>query len=157
MAFFHVLLTVQGAPNEARCVLMDLSERELAKQFLQPYRRGTTMLAGTEVIDTMDIHSTTIIKTERTNEQERKDIQDASQRHLDEMNRQGVLVFMGPPQGYEPEDIVEAGFDVTKTYITAPPGHGKTSLLSAVVNHPWISAIATGLVVAGVAKALGWG
>lgn len=156
MAFFHVLLTFQGAPNEARCVFMDLSERELTKQFVQPYRRGTTMLAGTEVIDTMDIHSTTIIKTERTNELERKDIQEASQRHLDEVNRQGGLVFMGPPHGYDPEDIVEAGLDVTKTYITAPPGHGKTSLLSAVINHPWISTIASGLVVAGIAKALGW-
>lgn len=157
MAFFHVLLTFQGAPNEARCVLMDLSERELKKQFMKPYRRGTTMLAGTEIIDTMDIHSATIIKTERTNEQERKDIQEASQRHLDETNRQSSLVFMGPPHGYDLEDIVEAGFDVTKTYITTPPGHGKTSLLSAVINHPWISAIATGLVVAGVAKVLGWG
>lgn len=157
MAFFHVLLTFQGAPIETRCVLMDLSEGELKKQFLQPYRRGTTMLAGTEVIDTMDIHSTTIIQTERTNEQERKDIQEASQRRLDKRNRQGGLVFMGLPHGHNLEDIVDAGFDVTKTYITTPPGQGTTSLLSAVANHPWISAIATGLIVASVAKTLGWG
>lgn len=155
MAFFHVLLTMQDAPNQTRCVLFDLSERELAKQFLGPYGRGTMMLAGSEVIDTMSIRSTTIIRTDRTNEAERKDIQEASRRHLDEMNRQGGVVFLGPPRGYELEDIVEAGLDVTKTYINAPPG-GKVSLVSAVVNHPWISAIVTGLIVAGIAKMVGW-
>ena len=156
MAFFHVLLTFFDAPQEARCVLMDLSEHDLKKQFLQPYSRGTTMLAGSEVVDTMNIHSTTIIKTDRTNEEEREDIQESSRKHLDEMNRQGGLFFLGSPHGYAPEDIVEAGVDVTKTYINTPPGHGRTSVLSAVLTHPWVSAIATGLVVAGLVKALGW-
>ena len=155
MAYFHLLLSFKNEPNDVRCILTDLSERELKNQFIRPYKRGSTMLAGTEVIDTMDIHSITIIKTDCTNDQERNEIYESSRKHIDDMNRQGGLVFLGPPQGYEPEDIVEAGEDVTKKYITSPPGHDK-GLLSAAFNHPWIIAIVTSVVAAGIVKVFGW-
>jgi hypothetical protein len=157
VSYYHVLLTFRNAPHETRCVFSDLSERALREQFLRPYGRGTTMLAGTEVIDTMDIHKTTIIKTNLTNEEERQEIRKAYDKRQEEQRAQpGTMLFMGPTPGYDLEDIVEAGSEVTGNYITSPPGHQRDNLLSSVINHPWISAIVTGLLVAGLAKALGW-
>jgi hypothetical protein len=105
----------------------------------------------------MNIISTVIRKTDRASEEERKDIQIRSRREIDEFNQESLgvtLISIG--SGYAPEDIVEAGVDVTSSYIASPPGQKKGGLMSAIINHPWASAIVTGVIVAGIVKALGW-
>ncbi len=51
-------------------------------------------------------------------------------------------------RGYEPEDITEAGEDVTSTFINGPPGEGRWPLLTASVKNPWIKAIGTAIIAA---------
>lgn len=157
MAFFHVVVKLKDTPQKDVCLFSDLSEVQLKRQFIRAYNSGSAILANGQVVETMNIVSTVIRKTDRTSEEERKDIQDQSRREVDEFNRDSpsvTLISIG--YGYAEEDIVEAGTDVTAAYIASPPGQKKESFLSIVVNHPWASAVITGVIVAGIVKALGW-
>ena len=139
MAYYHVLLSFHETSENPRCVLADLSEEELRKRFVTPYRRGKDVLCGNEVVDVSRISKVTIVCTADTSTNELKRIQEKSRRETEEFNRtaRGVkLVDLG--RGHNLEDIGEAGVDVTSTYISGPPGYGDTSsVVTAVVNHPW--------------------
>lgn len=108
-------------------------------------------------MENISIVSTVIRKTVRTSEEERKGIQEQSRRAVDEFNRTSASVtLISIGYGYVAEDIVEAGVDVTAAYIASPPGQKKASFLRLVFNHPSAPAIITGVIVAGIVKALGW-
>jgi len=157
MPYFHVLLILQNSSGRVRSVFADLLETDLKKRFLAKYQSGTTLLSGNEVIDTRQINKVTIIRTQRTSAEELKTIQDRSYATVQEVNRsQDSVVLISAGHGYDPEDIVEAGEDVTATYISSPPGEGRWSFMEAVINHSWVSAILTGLIVAGLATYFEW-
>lgn len=157
MPYFHVLVTLQNFSESKRSVLADLSETHLQKRFLAQYRKGKTFLSGNEVIDAKQITTVTIIRTERTSAEELKTIQDNSYAAVQEFNRsQDSAVLISAGRGFDPEDIIEAGEDVTATYISLPPGEGRWSFIAAVISHPWVSTIVTGLIVAGLAAYFGW-
>jgi hypothetical protein len=157
MPYYHVLLRFDDAPERDRCVFSDLSESDLKARFVTPYKRGKNFLSESEVIEVSRIRKTTIICTNDPSESELKGIQEKSRKEIDEINRTSSSVFFvsaGP--GYDPEDVAEAGVDVTATFITGPPGEGdRLALVTAIINHPWISAIGTGLIVAALAWLLG--
>ena len=153
MPYFHVLVTL---PGKGLRLLSDLSEGDLKRQFLWPYRSAKPILSANEVIETKLIEKVTIIRTERPSADELKTIQDRSYVAVQEFNRsQDSAVLISAGRGYDPEDIVEAGTDVTGAYISFPPGEGEWPLISAVVNHPWISTIITGVIVAALAAYFG--
>ena len=158
MAYYHVLLTFQDSPDKVRCMFADLTERDLEARFLVPYRSGKSFLSGNEVVEASRIKKVTILKTNRVSAAELKDIQDKSWKEVQEFNRNSdSMVLISPGRGYDAEDIVEAGNDVTAEFISGPPGHGGGwGVVSAVMNHPWVSAIGTGLAVAALAYWLGW-
>ena len=158
MDHYHVLLTFQDAPEKVRCVFSDLSESELKDQFLKPYRRGRSFLSGNEVIDAVRIKSVSIIRTDRDSTDELKAIQERSWKEIEQFNRDSSsVVLVSAGRGHNAEDIVEAGADVTSTLISGPPGSAdQWTVVSKVINHPWISAIGTGVVVAGIAWWFGW-
>ena len=111
-----------------------------------------------EVVRVSHISKVRIVRTVDTSDLELKGIQEKGKRDLDELNRtsRGV-VFLGPVSGYSLDDIGETGDDVTSTFILGPPGHGdKWTVVAAVLNHPWISGIGTGLILAALVWALGW-
>ncbi len=157
MPYHHVLLRFDGEPEKDRCVFSDLSESDLQARFLTPYKRRKNFLSGSEVIEISRLRKSTIICTNEPIETELRRIQEKSRAEDDEFNRTSsgvVILSMG--RGYAPEDIAEAGVDVTSTFISGPPGYGdRLALVSAVMNHPWISAIGTGLIVAALAWILG--
>ncbi len=158
MSYLHVSVKFRDAPEKVRCIFSDLSEKELEANFLKPYRLGRATLSGAEVIDVNSIVSTQIIETQRVSELELKEIQDISWKEIQEYNRHSdSVVVVSPGHGYNSEDIAEAGSDVTSRYITSPPGHQTSSIVSSALNHQWVVAIIGGLVVAGVAAWLGWG
>lgn len=157
MALHHVLLTLSESPIKPRCVLSDLSEQQLQTQFVTPYRKGKSTLCGNEVIQVASIKSVQIIRTKQTSEVERSAMQDRSFRDIQKINRQSDSVtIISPGYGYEPEDIVEAGEDVTSQYITGPPGYANLGGLREILNNPWVVTIGTGLIVAALAWWLGW-
>ncbi|MBA4079237.1 MAG: hypothetical protein C0508_29685 [Cyanobacteria bacterium PR.023] len=157
MDFYHVVVRLKDAPHKSVCLFSNLSEVELKKQFISAYNSGAAILANDQVVETVSIVSTVIRRTNRTSEEERKDMQEQSRRKVDAFNRSSPSVaFFSIGCGYAEEDIVEAGTDVTAEYIASPPGQKKASFLSVALNHPWASAIITGVIVAGIVKVLGW-
>lgn len=158
MVYYHVLLSFQESPNKVRCIFSDLTEKELRTRFLVPYRSGKSFLSGNEVIEASRIKKVTVLKTNRASAVELKEIQDKSWKEVQEFNRSSdSVVLVSPGRGYDAEDIIEAGEDVTTLFISGPPGHGGGwTVVSAVMNHPWVSAIGTGLVVAALAYWFGW-
>ena len=141
-----------------RGVYLSLSEKELNKLFLKPYQQGKNFLSDNEVLIVLEIKKVTIIKTERKSEVELKEIQEKSWREVEEFNRTSdSFTLIRPGRGYDSADIVEAGQDVTGKYILGPPGQGSSlSIISGIINHPWISAIGTGLIVAALVGLFGW-
>ena len=110
------------------------------------------------MIDSSRIRHTTIILTFDPSKVELPKIQERSRAEIDEFNRSSrSLVLIDIGRGYAPEDITEAGEDVTSSFITGPPGHGdKLAVLAAIRNNPTISAIVGGLILAGLVFFLGW-
>jgi hypothetical protein len=66
--FHHVIVTL-GETD--KCLFSDLSEKDLRKRFVRPYRRGRKILSGNEVIDVRAISKLHVIRTVRTSEEER--------------------------------------------------------------------------------------
>lgn len=157
MPYYHVLLTLQSAPDHRRAVFLDLSEQELKEKFVAPYRKGKSFLAGNEIIDSGQIKTVTICSTNRLSAEELKTIQTKSWAEVDEFNRsQNSVTLISVGRGYDAEDLFEAGETVTSDHISGPPGEGLWKLAATVMNHPWVSAITTGLVVAALAAFFGW-
>lgn len=128
---------------------------ELRKQFMGPYRRGATILCGREVVDLAQVKTVTIIRTQRSRDEELEDLQEKSRRRVDDFNRGSQsVVLISPGHGYDADDIVEAGEDVTADYISGPPG-GPT-LFGSMVNHPWTLTVLGGLIVPALVWWLGW-
>ena len=156
MPYYHVLVELRDTPRKVRCVFSDLTAKELEAKFLKPYRRGRNTLSGASVIDVMAITSTRIIETSRPSGVELQEIQQKSHREIDEFNNNSnSLILISPGRGYEPEDIGEAGVEVTTRFINSPPGVARYNLASKILNHPWVIAIAGGILVAGIAAWLG--
>lgn len=156
MIYFHVLVKLEGSPDKIRRLLSDLSHKELEESFLKPYRRGQRMLVGGAVIDTMAITFTRIVETTRLSEVELLEIQKKSLREIDEINRRSDSVtWLSIGRGHDPEDIQEAGPDVTARFINAPPGQDQASLLSGIYNHPLFLPTVSGLIVLGIAALFG--
>jgi hypothetical protein len=157
MAFHHVLITFIDSPNKPRCVLSDLSEQQLQTQFVTPYGKGKDILCGTEVIRVGSIKSVQIVCTSKKSEVERSAIQEKSFKEIQEFNRQSDSVtLISPGYGYEPEDIAEAGVDVTSQYIIGPPGHAASGGFVELLNNQWVVAVGTGLIVAVLVWWFGW-
>jgi len=155
MTFFHVLVKFKPAPDTVRCIFSDLSRKDLESRFLKPYRAGRSTLSGSEVIHTSDIAWTQIMETARDSAEELKDIQAKSWKDIEEFNRNSSVVLISAGHGYDAEDIVDAGTDVTSQFITSPPGEG-SSLIMRIMNHQWVVVVIGGLIVIGLAAWLGW-
>jgi hypothetical protein len=157
MSFHHVLITFADSPNKPQCVLSDLSEPQLRTQFVTPYSKGKDILCGTEVIRVGCIKNIQIVRTEKNSEDERTALQEHSFNEMQEFNRQSdSFAIFGLGCGHDPEDIAEAGEDVTAQYIIGPPGHAATSGFVKLLNHQWVVAIGTGLIVAFFVWRFGW-
>lgn len=156
MSFYHVLITFFDSPNKPRCVLTDLSEHQLKARFVTSYRKGKDILCGTEVVRIGDIKSVQIICTGKKIEEELLAIQKQSLIENQEFNSQShSVIIISPGYGYEQEDIVEAGVDVTSQYITGVPGHASGGFVE-LFNNQWVVAVGAGLIVAAFVWWFGW-
>jgi hypothetical protein len=157
MPFYHILIIFADAPSKPQCVLSDLSEQQLQTQFVTPYKKGEDILCGTEVIRVGSIKAVQIIRTDKKSEDERSAIQEQSFNEIQDFNRQSdSLVIISPGYGYEPEDIAEAGMDVTLQYITGAPGHAVSGGISGLLNNQWVVGIGAGLIVAALVWWFKW-
>jgi hypothetical protein len=157
MSYYQVILKFKNSESSFKHILVDASENELLSRIVKPYRKGSNLFHNSTVIDCNDIEKIIIILTRNKDEQERKKINDESLKRIDRMNRESdSLVIMSPGVGYDPEDILEAGEEVTEKYIKGPPGYSKTGALQEFIYNPWIMAIGTGLIIAAIVAWMKW-
>lgn len=158
MPFYQILVAIEPEPDKLRCLLRDLSEPQLLAQFVKPYRSGRDLICGNQIVPVTALRKIHIIRTAREDEREREALNEKSLKEIEAINRKpGGLLFLSPGRGYEPEDIFEVGADVTAEFISGPPGvtYGQNRL-SHLLSNPWVVAVGTGLIVAGIVWWLGW-
>jgi hypothetical protein len=152
--FYQVLGAIGDRKTEM--LFSDLSAKELHKQFVVPYRRGRTFFAGTSVVAPAELRKVRIIETPVKEAAARDRINRDSLADIEEMNRTSNLLIISAGQGYEPEDIAEAGSDVTRTFLRGGPG-SSTGLLGLSKNAAgWLLGVVASVLAAGLAKWLGW-
>lgn len=140
--YFHVVITLKDK-SKAMFLYGDMTEAELRKKFLKPYKLGKAVLKENEVVNLADVTAVDIIETDAPLQDELKKIQIESGRKIDEINSSNSGVFiMSLGAGYHDEDIVGGGTKVTDRYITTPPGSGTigSSFLERLHN-PWVLGI----------------
>lgn len=154
MSFYQVLIAIEPEPDKLRCALRDLSEPQLRAQFVEPYRKGRDLVCGNEIVPIAALRKVHIVRTAREDQQERNDLNAKSLKEIQAINREpGGVVFLSLGRGYDPDDILEVGADVTAEFISGPPGGAHNqSRISRLLSNPWVQGIGISLIVA----AIGW-
>jgi hypothetical protein len=152
--FYQVLAAVGDRKPEM--LFSDLTLKQLKKEFVKPYMRGQTFFAGPSVINPSELSQIQIIETLVKEAEARDKISRDSVAEITEFNRTSDIMVFSTGHGYDPEDIVEAGFDVTHTYIRGGPGSSHSLLGLSKRAAGWVLTIVTGVLTAGLAKLVGW-
>ena len=156
MNFHHVIAKV-GTDDKPRVLFADLSVDELNERFVGPYEKGRAFFSGNDLISPADLRSVQIIRTDRSSETERDEINRKDRESIDRLNDSSSSVFfVSLGGGYEPQDIAEVGVDLTHDLIKGPPGFKAGKWEPSKKALAWIGGIVATVVAAGVVKWLGW-
>ena len=156
MAFHHVFATL-GPEKQARMLFVDLTSKELVKQFIKPYEQGKPFFAGHELISPHNLRSIHIIRTRGLDRTERDEINRKDRERIDRLNASGSgLVLISAGAGHAPEDIAEAGEDITHSVIKGPPGFRANRWQPAVSAFKVIAGIVAAVVATVAAAGLVW-
>jgi hypothetical protein len=152
MTYFHVLLTMAQEPTELRCVLHDLTDKQLRDQFLQPYHSGRNLRCGNHIYPTTDMRSVFVISTEGTATQALSAVNQVWEKSWKEINsRSNGLVSIGPSLMLGLNNLDKVGKDVTAHFVKEPFGQGLSDRpLRALLKNQWVVGIGTAVVATGV-------
>ena len=156
MPYYHVIAKV-GTEEKFHILFTDLTVEELSARFVKPYEQGTTFFSGNDLISPNDLRSVQIIRTERENEVERDEINRKDRESIDRLNNSssGVcIVSVGG--GYEPQDIADAGEDLTHPFIKGHPGFKTGRWEPSIKVIAWVGGIVATVAAAGIVKWFGW-
>jgi hypothetical protein len=154
MTFFHVLGVIDN--EQPQMLFSDLQPAGLKEQFVTPYRRGKTFFAGARIVHPSTLKSVHIIETAEPEAVTRQSINAQSMREIDEINRSGGVVFFSTGSGYDPEDLLDGGTDVTRQFLTGGPGAAAPLFGMSKQALGWALGIAGAVLATGLAKWLGW-
>jgi hypothetical protein len=152
--FYHVLAAI-GDRNTG-ILFSDLTAKELDQQFVAPYKCGKTFFAGATIVNPHELRKVQIIETPAKEDEVRAQINRASLAEIAEMNRTSGMMVISPGQGYEPEDIAEAGVDATRIFLRGGPGSSNGLLGLSKTAAGWLLTIVASVLATGLAKMLGW-
>lgn len=156
MAYYHVIAKV-GSDDKFRSLFSDLSEEAIREKFIKPYEKGASFFSNHDLISAAELKSIKIILTERTDDVERAEINRNERAHIDELNRSSSAIFIASfGGGYQPEDIADAGKDVTHDLIKGPPGYKAVKWTHSRGALAWVLGIIASVLAAGLIKLLGW-
>ncbi len=156
MPYHHVIAKVR-TEEKFRILFADLTVKELNERFVKPYEKGTPFFSVNDLISPNDLRSVQIIRTERQNAVERDEINRKDRESIDQLNNSSSGVFIvSIGGGYEPQDIAEAGEDLTHTFIKGHPGFKVGRWEPSIKVLAWAGGIAATVVAAGIVKWLGW-
>jgi hypothetical protein len=154
MTFFHVLAVIEN--EKPQMLFSDLNPAQLKDQFVTPYKRGKTFFAGARIVSPSTLKSIHIIETTEREEVIRQSINTESLQGIDEINRSGSVIFFSIGSGYDPEDLLDGGADVTRKYLTGGPGSAVPVFGMSKQAIGWALGIVSAVAAAGLAKWLGW-
>jgi len=156
MAYYHVI--AKAGAEEKFCELFtDLNEKELTERFVRQYEKGDSFFSGNNLISPYDLRSINIIRTLRKNEVERDEINRNYRERIDRLNNPDDGLFViDPGPGYEPQDIADAGEDLTHTFIKGSPGFKAGRWKPWWKVFAWVASIVAAIIAAGIIKKLGW-
>ena len=157
MPYFHVLVATEPKPERLRCIMSDLSEKELKEAFVVPFKRGKGIVAGHELIRADQVRKLKITSTDEPSCVALDKLRVATNEALDRQNQESRgVVFLGGI-GFGLDDLGKLGSDVTHIYIKVAPESSPTdSPQMRMINNPWVTGIVGGVVVAGIAAYLKW-
>ena len=153
MSYFHALFSQASEPDSFRCIVHDLSETDLKKVVVRPYRNGRPILVGSRVYPVQELRGLKIVKTEEPADVALSKAIEEFNRDVHRMNNDPSSgVFFMPSPGYTLDNLDEVGTDVTSSFVTGAPGEGgPLKILNVVANHPWVVGIGTAVVAAAIA------
>lgn len=156
MSHHHVIAKV-GSESKLRVLFADLDATALSERFIKPYEKGTPFFSGNDLISPNDLRSVQIVRTERPDADERDELNRKDRESIDRLNdpSSGVF-FLSVGGGYEPQDIAEAGVDVTHEFIKGHPGFKAGQWEPSMKVVAWVGGIIATVVAAGIVKWLGW-
>lgn len=144
--YFHVIGWTTQSGDEPRFLFGDLSENQLKKQFVKPYRTGGKILAQQKVLNATDLKAVKIIETPVVKAEALKAVQDRSLVRIEEFRRQRNWTSMtSAGYGWDDVDVAYAGTEVTTHYVNGKPG--SPSLLNQIVHSHWLRVVGAGLVL----------
>ena len=156
MSYLHVTIKIKSSGNWL-CIFKDLSEADIKRKLVKPYRLGKAIYYDGNILPPSDISQIKINTTERTHGEELKIVQDESYRKIQEFNNSdsgATLISAG--HGYNDYEINECGTEITNRYISSGPGSGTTlTAIGELIKHPWVVRVVGGLVFVAVAAYLG--
>ena len=155
MDYFHVFVCQEGEAA-LRVVAHDLSKDEIKRHIVKPYRRGTSIVQGGKIIPVSSLRELRICMT-RTAFEEAYSYEHAVQsRKIDELNRGGNVFILSPGPGHD--DMADSFENVTDRFLRdkEPGNAGRPPLLVSITNHPIVSTVVGGVVLAGLVFYLGW-
>lgn len=134
--FYQVLAAIGDRKTEM--LFSDLTAKELEKVFVAPYKRGKTFFAGKSVVNPSEFRTVRIIETPVKEAEARDRINRESLAEIAEINRTSGFTLISAGQGYEPEDVAEAGADVTRTFLRGGPGSSNSLLGLSKTAAGWL-------------------
>ena len=156
MSHYHVIAKLDSE-RELRVLFVDLDVATLNERFVKPYEKGIPFFSGNDLISPTTMRSLQIVRTERPDAVERDDINRKDRESIDRLNEPGSGVFfLSVGGGYEPQDIAEAGVDVTREFIKGHPGFKAGWWQPSMKVMAWVGGIFASVVAAGISKWLGW-
>lgn len=148
MSKFHVVIKTKNT-DSWRCCFKNLSEKELIDSFVKSYKKGKDIIIDGEIISTKEINHVVISKTDKTQKEELKIVQDTSYQKIQEENRDSCIQIISAGNGWQDYEIKDCGENVTSYYLTS--GAGEIGFM----NSPWVITVVGGLVVGGILLLLG--
>lgn len=154
MNYFHVFVCQEGE-TALRVVAHDLTADELKRHIVKPYRRGKSIVRGGKIIPVASLRELRICVTSTAFEQAYSFEHAAHSREMDELNRNSGVFFISPGPGHV--DMANLFENVTDQFLHGkePGDANRPPLLVSITNHPIVSTVVSGVVLAALVLYLG--
>jgi hypothetical protein len=120
---YHVIVSFDGTENKT-VLMKDLTEREVRKKFVKPYKKGIDILCGNEILSLKNLKFVQIAKTSGLMDFILdKEIDKAHQEEQD-FNDNNAVIVIGSSLHINDYNIANYGEDVTASFISEASGSG---------------------------------
>jgi len=155
MNHFHVFVRQEGE-TALRLVALDLTEDEIKRHIVKPYRRGTSIVQGGTITPVASLRELRICVTSTAFEQAYSSEHAAHSRKMDELNRDSNVFILSMGPGHD--DMANTFENVSDRFLCGkePGNASRPPRFVSITSHPIISTVVGGVVLAGVVVCLGW-